>query len=212
MDTDLAYPVREFDFGRLMGISERTLEIHLKLYAGYVKQVNGLNEQIAALGGSGAIESKAVIVYSELKRRLGYEYNGMVLHELYFDNLKGGAGGDAPRGSRFERAAISSFGSLQRWKSDFSRVGNLRGIGWAICCLDPASGRLSNLWISSHEVGHVAGFVPILVMDVWEHAYLLDYAPADRPKYIEAFFSNVDWSAAESRLAHAPGSLIADLA
>ena len=84
-------------------------------------------------------------VSSELKRRLGYEYNGMVLHELYFDNLKGESGSDPRVGSRFERAAISTFGSLERWKSDFSRTANLGGVGWAICRLDPATGSLANL-------------------------------------------------------------------
>jgi Fe-Mn family superoxide dismutase len=173
----------------------------LKLYAGYVARTNGLTEEIAALTRDGPIDGEAVAVYSELKRHLGYEYNGMVLHELYFDNLKEGGDGNLPVASRFERAAISTFGSLERWKSDFTRTANLRGVGWAICCLDPAKGRQANLWVSSHEVGHVAGLLPILVLDVWEHAYLLDYAPAERPKYIEAFLSNLNWSAVEERLA-----------
>jgi Fe-Mn family superoxide dismutase len=76
----------------------------------------------------------------------------------------------------------------------------MRGVGWAIAYQDPKTGRISNHWITLHEDGNVAGYKPILVMDVWEHAFLLDYKPADRPKYIEAFFANVDWKAAESRL------------
>ena len=86
------------------------------------------------------------------------------------------------------------------WQTDFTGVGKMRGVGWAICYQDPATGALSNHWITLHEIGNVSGFLPILVMDVWEHAYILDYAPADRPKYIEAFFSNVDWDAVQSRL------------
>jgi Fe-Mn family superoxide dismutase len=76
----------------------------------------------------------------------------------------------------------------------------MRGVGWAICYENPANGALSNHWITLHETGNVAGFNPVLVMDVWEHAYLLDYKPADRPKYIEAFLSNVDWARADKRL------------
>jgi Fe-Mn family superoxide dismutase len=86
------------------------------------------------------------------------------------------------------------------WKADFVGIGKMRGVGWAICYQNPANGALSNHWISLHEVGNVAGFQPVLVMDVWEHAYLLDYKPADRPKYIEAFFSNIDWQAVEGRI------------
>ena len=138
--------------------------------------------------------------YSELTRRLGFEYNGMVLHEYYFQNLKKhGAGSPAPN-SHFMIAAEASFGSYDLWKTDFVGVGKMRGVGWAICYQDPSSGRLSNHWITLHEVGNVSGYAPILVMDVWEHAFILDYAPADRPKYIEAFFSNIDWDAVEGRL------------
>ncbi len=93
-----------------------------------------------------------------------------------------------------------SFNSYNIWRADFASVGTLRGVGWAICYQNPASGRLSNHWISLHEVGNVTGFVPILVMDVWEHAYLLDYRPAERSKYIDAFFSNIDWDNLDRRL------------
>jgi Fe-Mn family superoxide dismutase len=144
--------------------------------------------------------------YSELTRRLGFEYNGMVLHEYYFENLKkGGSTGDPGPSSQFVQAAEASFGNYEIWKADFVGIGKMRGVGWAICYENPANGRLSNHWISLHETGNVAGFHPILVMDVWEHAYLLDYKPAERPKYIEAFFSNIDWSAVESRVKGAPG-------
>ena len=139
--------------------------------------------------------------YSELTRRLGFEYNGMVLHEYYFDNLKSGGGtGDPSERRQFAKAAESSFGSYEIWKADFVGIGKMRGVGWAICYQNPANGRLSNHWITLHETGNVAGFNPILVMDVWEHAFLLDYKPAERPKYIEAFFSNIDWATLEKRL------------
>jgi Fe-Mn family superoxide dismutase len=132
---------------------------------------------------------------------LGFEYNGMVLHEYYFDNMKSGGGTGDPAGrTAFRQAAEDSYGSYEIWKADFVGIGKMRGVGWAICYQNPSNGKLSNHWISLHETGNVAGFDPILVMDVWEHAFILDYKPADRPKYIEAFFSNIDWSAVEQRL------------
>jgi len=124
----------------------------------------------------------------------------MVLHEYYFDNIKRGGASDPDRNSQFDKAVEASFGNYDIWKTDFVSVGKMRGVGWAMCYQDPTNGRLSNHWITLHEIGNIAGFIPILVMDVWEHAFLLDYKPAERPKYIEAFFSNIDWSAVERRL------------
>jgi len=196
-----AYKPRTFNLSNLNGISDKTLEMHFKLYEGYVKETNNLNEKISAFIADGQVDQDEMPAYSELTRRLGFEYNGMVLHEYYFDNLKTGGGtGDPTRNSKFMRAAESSFGSYDIWKADFVGIGKMRGVGWAICYENPANGRLSNHWITLHETGNVAGFNPILVMDVWEHAFLLDYKPAERPKYIEAFFSNVDWSTVERRV------------
>ena len=124
----------------------------------------------------------------------------MVLHEYYFGNMKKDGSVDPDRNTDFYKAAEQSFGSYDIWKTDFVGVGKMRGVGWAICYQNPANGLLSNHWISLHEVGNVSGFIPVLVMDVWEHAYLLDYKPADRPKYIEAFFTNIDWTAVERRV------------
>jgi Fe-Mn family superoxide dismutase len=113
---------------------------------------------------------------------------------------KGSTSTDPGQNSRLRRAAEESFGGYDIWKADFVGIGKMRGVGWAICYQNPSNGRLSNHWITLHETGNVSGFVPVLVMDVWEHAFLLDYKPAERPKYIEAFFSNIDWAACESRL------------
>jgi Fe-Mn family superoxide dismutase len=159
-----------------------------------------LTEKIQEILADGKVDQEEMPAYSELTRRLGFEYNGMVLHEYYFGNMKRQGSVDPDRASKFFRLAEQSFGSYDIWKADFSSVGKMRGVGWAICFQNPANGALSNHWISLHEVGTVAGFVPVLVMDVWEHAFILDYAPADRPKYIEAFFSNIDWAAVEGRL------------
>ena len=200
MGFDTSYQPRQFDLSGLNGISDQTLEMHFKLYEGYVKETNKLTEKISAFLADGKVDQDEMPAYSELTRRLGFEYNGMVLHEYYFENMKKQGPGDAEKNSAFVKAAESSFGSYDIWKADFVGVGKMRGVGWAICYQNPANGRLSNHWITLHETGNVSGFAPVLVMDVWEHAFILDYKPADRPKYIEAFFSNIDWATVEGRL------------
>lgn len=195
--TNASYAPKKWNLAGLEGISDKTLTMHFGLYEGYVKNTNLLNEQLAAIVSSGKAAG-ADPQFAELTRRLGFEYNGMVLHEYYFDNMK--SGGPSEPGSKFSTALGASFGDFETWKKDFAAVGGMRGVGWAIAYLDPRNGRISNHWITLHEDGNVAGFVPILVMDVWEHAFLLDFKPSERSKYIEAFFANVDWSVAESRL------------
>ena len=196
----ISYKAKQFNLNGLQGISDKTLKMHFKLYEGYVKSVNELNEKIAEMLKDGRVDQDEFPSYSELTRRLGFEYNGMVLHEYYFGNLQKQGTGNPASDSHFIAAAESSFGSFDLWKTDFAGVGKMRGVGWAVCYQDPQSGVMSNHWITLHEVGNVSGFIPILIMDVWEHAFILDYAPADRPKYIEAFFSNINWRAVDDRL------------
>ncbi|MBZ0186662.1 MAG: hypothetical protein K8F91_10470 [Candidatus Obscuribacterales bacterium] len=187
------------DFSKLKGltgISDETIEIHLGLYNGYVNNTNILNEKVIELteaGKSGTPE------YAELKRRYGFEYNGMRLHEYYFGNLKTG-GSELKESSTLGKIITDTYSSIDVWKNDFAKLGALRGVGWVILYQDPFTKTLSNHWINMHEDGNVAGFVPILVMDVWEHAYFRDYKPADRPKYIESFLANIDWAEVEKRL------------
>lgn len=194
------YKAKTFNLSGLRGISDKTLEMHFKLYEGYVKATNELKEKISDILADGKVDQEEMPAYSELNRRLGFEYNGMVLHEYYFENMKRQGGGDPDKRSSFYKAAEASYGSYETWKIDFAAMGKMRGVGWAICYLDPAHNEVSNHWITLHETGNIAGFAPILVMDVWEHAYLLDYKPADRPKYIEAFFENIDWDAVGKRM------------
>lgn len=192
------YSPKKWNLSNLHGISDNTLAVHFGLYEGYVKNTNLLNEQLAEKMKSGQV-SGADPGFAELTRRLGFEYNGMVLHEYYFDNMTSNASGPPSRGKLYESIG-SCFGDFETWKKDFAAVGGMRGVGWAIAFQDPKSGRISNHWVTLHEDGNVAGYKPILVMDVWEHAFLLDYKPAERSKYIESFFANVDWAVAESRL------------
>ena len=199
METQI-YKPKQFNLSGLQGISDKTLEMHFKLYEGYVTNTNTLTQCIGDILADGKVDQEEMPAYSELTRRLGFEYNGMVLHEYYFGNLKTGGGGDPARRSEFMQSVTRSFPSYEIWKADFVSVGKMRGVGWAICYENPSNGRLSNHWITLHEIGNVSGFNPVIVMDVWEHAFLLDYKPAERPKYIEAFFSNIDWNVAEQRL------------
>jgi Fe-Mn family superoxide dismutase len=196
-DTQTPYVAKDFSHLKgLRGISDQTLDTHLALYAGYVKATNALNARLAELTDAGQPGSAE---YAELKRRLGFEYNGMRLHELYFENLTSGSSRLRPN-TRLARAIAGSFGSVERWREDFSKIGTMRGVGWAVLFQDPVTRKLSNHWITLHEEGNVAGFIPVLVMDVWEHAWLLDYKPGERARYVEAFFSNIDWSVVNRRL------------
>lgn len=194
------YKAKQWNLSGLNGISDNTLAVHFKLYEGYVTNTNVLNARIGEILAKGPVGAADMPAYSELKRRYGFEYNGMVLHEYYFDNLKNGGSSAPEADSKFVKAAVESYGSFDAWKADFITVGKMRGVGWAVTLQDPKSGRISNHWISLHEEGNVAGYAPVLVMDVWEHAFLLDYKPVDRPKYIDAFFSNIDWSVVDGRV------------
>jgi len=185
------------DFSKLLAMkdfSETLLQNHLTLYQGYVANVNKLLESLDSMLKEGKISGPD---YAELKRRLGWEFNGMRLHELYFGNL-GGTGTPDPGSSLSEKLA-AAFGSREAWEADFRATGAMRGIGWAGLYQDKTNGRLMNFWINEHDVGHPAGCVPILIMDVFEHAFMLDFG-LKRAVYIDAFFANIDWSAAESRL------------
>jgi Fe-Mn family superoxide dismutase len=191
------YRVRHFELKGLHGISDLQIEMHLELYAGYVRNTNVLNEQLAELVRDGKAGTPA---YSELTRRLGFEYNGMRLHELYFENLTP-EGQPLSSTSALRAELARHFRTYEAWRRDFVTVAGMRGVGWAILYEDPETGRLSNHWITLHEHGHPAGFRPLLVLDVWEHAFMVDYKPTERARYIEAFFSNVDWRAVEDRFA-----------
>jgi len=206
MGLKTTYTARSFDLSDLTGISNETLAMHFKLYEGYVTNTNTYNQRIADLIGGGTLDPTQVAAFSEIKRRFGFEYNGMVLHEYYFDNMTKDGKGDPTTGDAFLSAAEKSFGSYEAWKGDFVNTGKMRGVGWAATYQDPSNGEISNHWINLHETGNVAGYRPILIMDVWEHAFIKDYAQADRPKYIEAFFSNIDWDVVNSRLAQAGGA------
>lgn len=192
-----SYAPKKWQLSGLQGISDKTLEMHFGLYEGYVKNVNLLNERLAMIRSEGSPKGSDP-AFAELVRRLGFEYNGMRLHEYYFDNMT-----TNPRpidsGKLYEMIG-TAYGGFDEWKSDFAAVAGMRGVGWAIAYYDTNERQITNHWVSDHEIGNPAGFIPIVVLDVWEHAFILDYKPADKGKYVEAFLANLDWKTCESRL------------
>jgi len=191
----LAYEAKNYEhLIGMPGFSETLLRNHFTLYQGYVTNTNKLLELLAQMAKDGKIGTPE---YAELKRRMGFEWDGMRLHEYYFQNL--GGKGDLAQSSRFRDRVAAVFGSYEAWEADFRGTGAMRGIGWAILYQDGASGALINQWINEHQNNHLAGCAPILVMDVFEHAFMLDYG-LKRADYIEAFFRNVSREAVEARL------------
>jgi len=173
----------------LEGLSEQLLKNHFTFYGGYVSNTNKLLEFLDA-------KEPGTPEYSEVQRRFGWEWNGMRLHEYYFENLtkdfKPLADGDLK--NKIEKI----YGSFEKWQKNFMSVGAMRGIGWVVLYYDKQSGNLFNVWINEHDAGHFAGAAPLLVMDVFEHAYMLDYG-IKKADYIEAFFKNINWSVASER-------------
>jgi len=185
---------QEQDFKHLLGtpgFSDKLLETHFKLYAGYVANTNKVLGLLKTL-------TPGTPEWSEVKRRLGWEFNGMRLHEFYFGNMskkKITLSND----SRLFKLMQDSFGSADTCQDEFVNTGKMRGIGWVIMTYDPVVKKLVNVWINEHDVGHLAGTVPLLVMDVFEHAYILNYN-IDRAAYIKAFVDAIDWKVVEDRL------------
>ncbi len=176
------------------GFSEALLKNHFTLYQGYVSNMNKLNDILVAMEKEGKFSAPE---FAELNRRFGWEFNGMRLHELYFWNLvKGGKPLD--RNSDLFMKIEEEWGSFEKWEKDFRGMGAMRGIGWVVLYYDRTSERLFNVWINEHDVGHLAGAMPVLVMDVFEHAYMLDYG-LKKADYIEAFFRNLDWKTCVER-------------
>ena len=186
------------DFKRLLGtvgFSDNLLNTHFGLYEGYVKNTNALSQQLKALLAAGKTGPGE---YAELKRRFGWEFNGMRLHELYFGNMSKEQKTLADD-AKVAKLIKADFGSYEAWGKDFVATGALRGIGWAILVFDKSSDSVFNVWINEHDVGHLAGAVPLLVMDVFEHAFVLDYG-MKRADYIAAFMAAVNWEEVERRV------------
>src|SRR3989338_2152581 len=171
----------------MSGFSETILKNHFTLYQGYITNTNKVLDTLDQMLKEGKIGTPE---YAELKRRLGWEFNGMRLHELYFENLGGKTGID--KAGKLAKKIAEDFGSYETWEKDFKSTGTMRGIGWVALYRDNANSRLINFWINEHDVSHPAGCTPLLIMDVFEHAFMIDYG-LKRADYIEAFFKNINW-------------------
>lgn len=180
----------------LEGFSDQLLTNHFTLYNGYVENTNRLVDMLSDMVKKGETKTPE---YAELNRRFAWEFNGMRLHEYYFSSLTK----DAPtldQSSNLFEKITEVFGSFENWEKDFRGVGALRGIGWAILYYEPVGDQLFNVWVDEHDMGHLSGASPLLVLDVFEHAFITDYG-LDRGDYIEAFFKSIDWTTVSRRLA-----------
>jgi Fe-Mn family superoxide dismutase len=192
------YTEHKFTIPELKGISRKAIEEHIKLYAGYVKNANLINEKIAEYRQD---SEKHALALSELQRRFSFEFNGMRNHEYYFKSLEGGA--QALADGPLKLAIEKSFGSFYAWFAMFKAIALTRGVGWAMLYYDRHTGQLTHAWVDEQHLGQLNGLELVLGLDMWEHAFLFDYTPADKKKYVEAFFENLNWNIIEENFAKA---------
>lgn len=193
----MSYTPRTFTFGALDGISQKQLDVHIKLYEGYVKFLNTLEEKQKELMED--LEKNAYAL-GEVTRRIGFEFDGMRMHEHYFSQWEGPS---TPLGtdSSLGQALSQQYGSLDAWMAQFRGVAMMRGIGWALLSYDRVGKKFFNHFVADHELGQLNNTDTILALDMWEHAFMVDYVPAEKAKYVEAFFKNLNGAVVEKRFA-----------
>jgi Fe-Mn family superoxide dismutase len=191
----MIYQAKTFNLPALTGISEKQVKVHLALYEGYVKHTNLIVEKIQALKSSDA-DGNAYII-AELRRRFGFEFDGMRMHEYYFSQFEGGP--TAPTAGSALEQAVSRKYEDQGLEAHIREVAGSRGIGWVVVYADPSADILHTVFVADHEIGQLAGLSIILALDLWEHAYMVDYVPAEKKNYIDAFFANLNWGVVEKR-------------
>jgi len=191
----MTYQAQDYsDLLGMQGFSEELLKNHFTLYDGYIKNANLITEHLERLLAQGQAET---LKFAGLNRRMSWEFDSMRLHELYFENL----GGESCISlvSPLVKKLEENFGSYEEWETDFKATASMRGVGWAMLCQDNSNGTLNNFWIDEDNVGHSIDRTPLLVLDVWEHSYMLDYG-LKRLDYIETFLKNIDWDIVDRRL------------
>jgi len=188
------YEAKTFALEKMEGLSETQISEHLKLYAGYVKNTNAL---LAKIEEHKKNSEAMAIELSELTRRMGFEYNGMRLHEYYFSQFEKMDGSK----DALKNALTEQYGSLEGWMKQATATAMMRGIGWVLLVQDEMNGNLLTIWVSDHELGQLGGQKILFALDVWEHAYTVDYKPTERAKYLEAFWKNLNWQQVEKRFA-----------
>lgn len=191
----MTYQTKTFSIPTLDGISARTIEEHLKLYAGYVKHVNLIAEKIEELKQD---SEKNAYALSEIQRRLGFEFGGMKNHEYYFSQFEGGPK-ELPTGD-FQALINSQWGSFEAFLAQCKATALTRGIGWVMVYFDKSAEQLVMTWVDEQHIGQLADVHIVLALDMWEHSYMLDYAPSEKKNYVEAFFKNLNWEVVAQRL------------
>src|SRR3989344_2412298 len=187
----MTYTVKTFNLPALQGLSEKQIKVHLALYEGYVKHVNLIAETLkgyAAYGDKASEGDKYAI--AELRRRFAFEFDGMRMHEFYFEQFEGGSC-KMQDGNEFSNAVKEKYGE-KGLEAHIREVASSRGIGWVVVYKD--AGTIHTTFVADHEVGQLAGLPILLALDLWEHAYMVDYVPAEKKNYIDAFFANLNWS------------------
>lgn len=192
----------QFNIGELKGISTKNIEEHLKLYAGYVKNTNSILEKIREYESYTQEDDFAPYVISELTRRFSFEYNGMRNHETYFASLSGGAK-ELSEGSELKKAILGDHESLDAFLTRFKTLAMTRGVGWAMLWYDKKANGLLYSWVDEQHLGQLQNCIPILALDMWEHAFLYDYPTSEKKKYVDAFFENLNWSVIEENYLNA---------
>ncbi len=194
-NTIMAYEPKNFEhLLGLPGFSENLLKNHFTLYQGYVTNTNKVRDLLSNLLKEG---KTATPEFAELTRRLGWEFNGMRLHELYFSNLSktpSKLSATNPLGKKIQE----QFGSIENWEKEARAICTMRGIGWAVLYFDHINNQLINCWVNEHDVGHLSTCVPLVVIDVFEHAYITDFG-IKRADYVDAIFKFLDFAPLEER-------------
>lgn len=192
----MSYTARTFALPELKGLSSDQIAVHLALYEGYVKHTNLILDTIQKLRTEDADGNAFVI--NELRRRLGFEFDGMRMHEYYFEQFEGGA--QPASDTALQKMASEKYGSWDGFIAHIKEVAGTRGIGWVVVYHDPKAATLHTAFVNDHELGQLAGLPILLAVDLWEHAYMVDYKPAEKKTYVEAFLENVNWGVVEGRL------------
>lgn len=190
------YTPRNFELGSLHGLSEKQIATHLSLYEGYVKHVNLLRETIHNLEKTD--KEKYAFAIMETRRRLGFEFDGMRMHEYYFTQFEGGHH-EPEETSPFTEATKEKYGSQNAFLDHLQTVAMTRGIGWTVLYQDIEGKTIHTAWVGDHEIGQLAGLPILLALDMWEHAFMVDYLPAEKKQYVDAFFKNLNWKTIEER-------------
>jgi len=190
------YEAKTFNIPELEGISKETIDMHIGLYNGYVKNVNLIHEKIEAFYND--IENN-VIAISEMQRRFGFEFGGMRNHEYYFSQFEDGAKPITADG-KLKTQIEKQWGSFENWQNKFSTIAMTRGVGWAILYFDKKTNQLVQTWVDEQHQGQLPDLNIVLALDMWEHSFLRDYMPSEKKNYIDAFFKNLNWEVIEKRI------------